>query len=107
MHLLATSSAEQSNLTKLVESFKQETAIEFMRRTHLRLCQFKYYDRILRAADAVDRVAWYIWQNPVRQGLSHTPADYPFLGSFTRIGTKILKSSPTLDWTPPRKGREV
>src|SRR5690349_14158541 len=93
MDPLRAGAAEESNLVNFIESFKQETAVEFARRTHRRLWQFKYYDRILRASDAVDRVAWYIWQNPVRKGLCPTPIDYPFLGSFTEGGVKLLKGS--------------
>jgi len=103
MHLLAVGAADASNLTKFVESFKQETAVEFARRTHRRLWQFKYYDRILRASDAADRVAWYIWLNPVRKGFCPRPTDYPFLGSFTELGVKLLKGSVAQEWRPPWK----
>ena len=103
MHLLAAGASDESNLTKFIESFKQETAVDFARRTHRRLWQFKYYDRILRASDAVVRVAWYIWLNPIRQGLCGTPADYPFLGAFTQIGVKLLNSSVAPEWLPPWK----
>jgi len=103
MHVLAAASSEGSNLIKLVESFKQQTAVEFMRRTRQRLWQFKYYDRILRAADSVDCAAGYIWMNPVRQNLCRAPVDYPFLGSFTQIGQKMLKTVAVPDWTPPWK----
>ena len=103
MHLLAVGASEESNLIKFVESFKQETGVEFARRTHRRLWQFKYYDRILRASDTADRVAWYIWQNPVRKGFCHTPTHYPFLGSFTEVGAKMLRGSVASEWTPPWK----
>jgi putative transposase len=103
IHLLAVGASEESNLIKFVESFKQETAVEFIRRTHCRLWQFKYYDRILRASDTADRVAWYIWLNPVRKGICRTPADYPFLGSFTVLGAQMLKGSVAREWTPPWK----
>jgi REP element-mobilizing transposase RayT len=107
MHVLAVASTEDSSLVKLVESFKQETAIEFMRRTNRRLWQFKYYDRILRAADSFDGVAGYIWMNPVRQGLCRAPSDYPFLGSFTEMGAKMLRSVAATDWTPPWKREDA
>jgi hypothetical protein len=41
--------------------------------------------------------------NPVRQNLCRAPADYPFLGSFTQIGQKMLKSVAVSDWMPPWK----
>jgi len=103
IHLLAAAANDESNLVKFVESFKQETGVEFARRTHRRLWQSKYYDRILRACDSADSVAWYIWLNPVRQGLCHRPMEYPFLGSFTELGTKLLKNAAAPDWVPPWK----
>ena len=103
MHILAAATGDESNLIKFVESFKQDTAIAFARRTRRRLWQFKYYDRILRASDSADRVAWYIWLNPVRQGLCRAPSEYPFLGSLTEIGAKMLKTCAPSAWTPPWK----
>ena len=78
IHILAAAATEESNLVKFVEAFKQETAITFARRAQRRLWQFKYYDRILRGGDSAERVAWYIWMNPVRKGIVAHPQDYPF-----------------------------
>jgi putative transposase len=103
IHVLAAGATDSSYLAKFVEAFKQETAVEFSRKAHRPLWQFKYYDRILRGVDSADRVAWYIWLNPVRQGLCSAPTDYPFLGSFTELGAKLLKSSVAAEWTPPWK----
>ena len=103
MHMLAVASSDESNMIKFVESFKQDTAAEFARRTGRRLWQFKYYDRILRSTDSPDRVAWYIWLNPVRKGLSPTPTDYPFLGSFTEIGQRLLRHAAVPGWIPQWK----
>jgi len=103
LHILAAARAESSNLVKFVEALKQETAIEFERKRNLRLWQLKYYDRILRSSDSLDRVAWYIWLNPVRKGFCETPADYPFPGSFTELGQRLLRSAAPLEWTPPWK----
>jgi REP element-mobilizing transposase RayT len=105
LHVLAAAVGETSNLIKFIEAFKQETAVQFARRNHRRLWQLKYYDRILRKGDAVDRVAWYIWLNPVRKGLCRTPKDYPFLGSFTELGA-LLNGSATVEWTPSWKKSE-
>jgi len=103
VHILAAAAADESNLIKLVESFKQETGREFSRRTGRRLWQVKYYDHILRRSDAFDRVAWYIWMNPARRGLCRAPSEYPYLGSFTEIGTRMLRGSAAPEWTPPWK----
>jgi hypothetical protein len=100
MHFLADAGADQCDLMEFVHSFKQETGFEFQQRTQRHLWQFKYYDRILRRTDAPERVAWYIWLNPVRKGLCETPIGYPFLGSFTEIGTKLLRETRTGDWVP-------
>ena len=103
MHILAAAAADSSNLVKFVEAFKQDTAVVFQRKSRRRLWQFKYYDHVLRTSEPPDRVAWYIWLNPVRQGLCQLPAAYPFLGSFTEIGRRLLNSSATPLWTPPWK----
>ena len=103
VHILVAGALETSDMMTFVMSFKQKTASEFTRRTHRPLWQFKYYDHILRAKDSADRVAWYIWSNPVRKGLCATPTDYPFLGSFTTVGAKILKGATLPEWTPPWK----
>ena len=103
MHILAAAASEDSNLVKFVEAFKQETAIAFARHAQRRLWQFKYYDRILRGSDSAEQVAWYIWMNPLRKGLCHEPTEYPFLGSFTEIGSKMLKTCAPQEWTPPWK----
>ncbi|HEX4001073.1 MAG TPA: transposase [Candidatus Acidoferrales bacterium] len=103
VHILAAGMSENSNMLKFVATFEQDTAAVFGRRTRRRLWQFKYYDHILRGADSADRVAAYIWLNPVRKGLCADPREYPFLGSFTSIGLKILKDAALREWTPPWK----
>ncbi|HXX45319.1 MAG TPA: transposase [Candidatus Acidoferrales bacterium] len=103
VHILAAAASESSNLIKFVEAFKQETAVRFERKMHRRLWQLKCYDRILRQGDLLDRVAWYIWTNPVRKGLCEKPTDYPFIGSFTSMGARLLKCAATAEWTPPWK----
>ncbi len=103
LHGLVAGASETSNMLKFVMSFKQDTGQEFTRRTHRALWQFKYYDHILRGRDSADRVAWYIWSNPVRKGLCATPAQYPFLGSFTEMGARMLKGTAVAEWIPPWK----
>ena len=105
LHAMAAGASEASNLLKFVANFKQETAAEFAGKTRQPLWQFKFYDHILRGNDSADRVAWYIWANPVRKGLCREPKDYPFLGSFTQIGTRILRGTPSREWIPPWQKR--
>jgi len=101
LHALVAGASEASNLLKFVANFKQETAAEFARRGAGPLWQIKFYDHILRGNDFADRVAWYIWANPVRKGLCREPKDYPFGGSFTQIGRRMLRGAPSPEWTPP------
>jgi REP element-mobilizing transposase RayT len=103
VHVLAAGKNVQSDLRAFVESFKRETGFAFSKRTGRRLWQFKYYDRILRAADSADAVAWYIWLNPVRKGLCMRPTEYPFSGSFTEAGKRTLEAPMPPDWKPPWK----
>jgi len=101
VHVLAGGTSDDSYLVKFVEAFKQKTSIAFARRTHQPLWQFKYYDHILRSSDSADSVAFYIWFNPVRQGLCGAPSEYRFLGSFTEIGADMLRNISVPDWLPP------
>ncbi len=101
LHLLVAGAAESSNLVKFVEAFKQDTGVEFERKSRQPLWQFKYYDHILRGKDSADRVARYIWMNPVRKGLSRAPGEFEFAGSFTELGLKMLNAGRVEEWTPP------
>ena len=101
LHFLAEGVAEASNLLQFVASFKQTTAFEFQRRWAQRLWQFKYFDHILRKADALESVAWYIWMNPARKGLCQTAQKYRYSGSFTAAGTKLFLGSRRGNWSPP------
>jgi hypothetical protein len=42
-----------------------------------------FYEHILRKAEDVEPVAYYIWNNPVRMRLSAQPQEYAFSGSQT------------------------
>jgi|SRR5579864_2922040 len=100
LHALLCAASEASDLMAFVEGYKQRTGSAFARRTGRKLWQFKYYDRILRNSDSPEAVAWYIWLNPVRKQLGGTPFEYPFLGSFTEIGAKMLQASKAPEWKP-------
>lgn len=107
VHLLAAGASKTSDLTAFVASFKKETGFEFEKKTGRRLWQFKYYDRILRGNDSANRVAWYIWLNPVRKGLCRERHEYPFAGSFTEIGKKMFSGAAPPEWSPPWKREKV
>ena len=106
LHILAFGAKDTSDLLAFAGSFKQATAVEFERRTGRGLWQKKYYDHILRSGDSMDRVAWYIWMNPVRKQLCAAPLTYPFAGSFTEIGKKLLATYRPLQWIPPWRKTE-
>lgn len=103
LYVLVAGGSDEGDLTTFMMSLKQETGAAFARRTRKCLWQFKYYDHILRASESADRVACYIWMNPVRKGLCAAPAEYPFLGSFTRIGKEMLQAVARPEWPPPWK----
>jgi REP element-mobilizing transposase RayT len=105
LHVLAVGTSETSSLIKFIEAFKQATAVGFSARTRRPLWQSKYYDHILRRSDAVDRVAWYIWLNPVRKGLCRAPGDYPFSGAMTPGMRGLLRGPRAAKWAPPWKTR--
>lgn len=106
LHLLIQGAAPDSDLMAFVELFKQDTGFRFLAKTGRQLWQFKYYDRILRKVEAANRIAGYIWMNPVRQGICAVPQDYPFSGSFTEFGATMLQQSSPESWTPPWKKKD-
>lgn len=103
LHALVCAASERSELLAFVEQYKQHTSFAFAQRSHRNLWQFKYYDRIMRNSDSPEAVAWYIWLNPVRKELCRRPSEYPYLGSFTEIGARMLQGSKVPRWTPPWK----
>lgn len=46
-----------------------------------KLWQRSFYDHVLRQTETVNRVALYIWENPVRAGLVDEPQEYEWSGS--------------------------
>ena len=92
LHLLLAGAAEQSYLTRFVKDYKQNTGFAYRRETGLNLWQKSYYDHILRKDEIIERVAWYILENPVRRNLVEKPEDYPFSGSLV-YGREIFNLS--------------
>ncbi len=48
------------------------------------LWQPSFYDHALRQEEAIEGVARYIWENPVRTVLTERAGDYPWSGSLVR-----------------------
>ena len=74
---------------------RDDDTVEFVRRFKGRLTpiarkidpgrslwQKSFYDHALRRSESVFSVAGYIWENPVRSGLTDSPEKYTLSGSF-------------------------
>jgi len=101
VHLLTQGFDLSSDQLKFLKSLKQKTGFEYKQKIRKQLWQKKSYDRILRPDDSPDSVAWYIWRNPVRAGLSSSPREYPWSGSLTGAG--LNSPPPDETWIPPWK----
>jgi REP-associated tyrosine transposase len=100
-HFLAEGTSSASDLLGFVTSFKIKTSRLYRRGTSQLLWQKRYFDHVLRTGESPESVAWYIWANPVRAGLSSVLGKYPFAGSFTGLMERLV-AQPDL-WTPPWK----
>jgi putative transposase len=101
VHLLVEGMIETCDLVRFISLFKQQSAFYYKKKIGRRLWQSSYYDHILRKPVATDTVAWYIWLNPVRQGLCSAPQDYSLSGSLTLDWR--TRCSPAHTWSPPWK----
>lgn len=70
LHLLVEGAKTNSNLKKFVSMFKQKTGFYFRQKFCNSLWQVNYYEKILRKEDDTFTVARYIFNNPVRKGLT-------------------------------------
>jgi len=103
LHFLAEGLTPASDLANLAKTLKLKTSRAYQKNTPQPLWQKKYFDHILRPHEQVERVAWYIWMNPIRKGLSQNVGEYLFAGSFTHLVSQM--KSPSTLWTPPWKTR--
>jgi REP element-mobilizing transposase RayT len=101
LHFLAEGLEPSSDLRNFVLSFKFKTSRLYRQRKSQSLWQKKFFDHILRPNEAPESVAWYIWMNPVRKGLSKEAGDYPLSGSFTNSFSH--SASAAANWTPAWK----
>ena len=79
LHLLV-SSEEGSQLKDFVRYLKQLSSYRFKEKHGANLWQISYYDHILRRHEDIERIAAYIWDNPVRAGLTEGRFEYIFSG---------------------------
>jgi putative transposase len=82
LHLLIEGKSNESDLKQFVSSYKQYTAFHYKKRYRRELWQINFYDHVLRKEEDTINVANYIFNNPVRKGLSNEYKDYEFLESF-------------------------
>lgn len=104
LHFLALGRSIDSDLVKFVSSFKQMTGFEYQRRVGRRLWQPKYFEHILRREEALEGVALYVWNNPVRAGICERAIDYGFSGSMTMDWKKRFRNLG--EWAPPWKPKK-
>ena len=98
LHFLAQGTQQECDLRDFVKIFRLNSSRSYRQKTGQPLWQKKYFDHILRSGASLNSVAWYIWMNPVRKGLSSKVGEYPFCGSFTSV--EWVWKRPTETWKP-------
>ena len=80
-HLIVTGSRGDSDILKVIMSYKQKTGFWMSKnKTEIRW-QKDFYDHIIRTNEDVATQVRYILDNPVRKGLTSSWEEYPFKGS--------------------------
>jgi putative transposase len=94
LHLLLEGITPAADLCRFVKRAKQGTGQRYAHRVRAPLWQAGYYERVLRPSDDVQEYVRYIVENPVRAGLVHAVADYPYVGSSVCSLRDILSALP-------------
>ena len=81
LHGLIIGLADDSDLLKCMDMFRQRTGFAHKQQYAQRLWQEGYDDRFLRAEEDTLNVTAYIVANPIRAGLCSDIREYPYLGS--------------------------
>ena len=105
VHILAEGTTETCHIPRFISDFKQRTGYPYQQKLGMRLWQPRYYDHVLRRAEDIEPVAWYIWTNPVRKALCSAPQDYALSGSLTSDWK--TRCAPAQMWSPPWKQTSV
>jgi REP element-mobilizing transposase RayT len=63
-----------------VRLFKQLSGYRAKQLLGQSIWQISYYDHVVRRDEDLAEIMRYIWNNPVRAGLTSEPADYPYSG---------------------------
>ena len=82
LHLLLEGDNVNSDLKKFISSYKQLSSFYYKANKGKQLWQTNYYDHVLRREEDNIKVAYYIFNNPVRKRLVDDFKQYKFIGSF-------------------------
>ncbi|MBI4650948.1 transposase [Candidatus Desantisbacteria bacterium] len=82
VHLLIEGKDLESDMKKLISTYKQYTGFYYKKDTGKCLWQVNYYEHVLRKEEDTLSVAKYILNNPVRKGLVEDYKQYDYIGSF-------------------------
>jgi len=80
LHMLVAGTAENANLIRFIQRFKQLTSYASVQATGQRLWQPSFHDHALRRDEDVSTVAQYIIDNPRRAGLITDDEMWPHQG---------------------------
>ncbi|HXF49305.1 MAG TPA: transposase [Verrucomicrobiae bacterium] len=80
LHLLISPQDSGVTVSEFVRHLKSRSAFRFKSATHEKLWQRGFYDHAVRKSEDLQKVADYIFHNPVRKGLVETAEAYPYAG---------------------------
>ena len=101
IHLVLLGVSDHSDLIALLRDFKGTSAARARVQGFVVLWQKGFYDHVLRSGEALDAVAWYIFNNPVRAGLTKEMGEWPYSGSGLIDWKKL--TAPMREFLPPWK----
>ena len=101
VHLELVALSDESNLIDLLRDLKGTSTAKARPLGFRALWQKGFYDYVLRPGEAVDAVAWYILNNPVRRGLVKEMCEWPHSGSWMFDWKKL--AAPLREFIPPWK----
>ena len=81
VHVVLEATSPESELCRLMNSWKQQTGYAHARATGSKLWQNGYYDHVLRKDEDRLGIIAYLLSNPLRAGLVSDLRRYPFWGS--------------------------
>ena len=80
-HLIITGTRGNSNIWKVIVSYKQKTGFWMSKNKPEMRWQKDFYDHVIRTKEDIGTQVRYILDNPVRKGLVSSWEEYPFKGS--------------------------